>query len=171
MFRTLSVLFAAVFAIAAVSAPANAMAARGGKAANCYSVKEAEAEQAIRIHSELMVIGLNCQHMTPPDQKNFYLQYREFTSTYADLFSGYENILIDYFKRTGSKNPIGSFNDMRTLFANKVSNDAARMRPDLFCRRYTPRIAKAAQMKREDLMRWASTVFPGHPVSKPVCGQ
>ena len=29
----------------------------------CYSRKEAEAEQGIRIHSELMVIGLNCAHM------------------------------------------------------------------------------------------------------------
>ena len=28
--------------------------------ASCYSSKEAEAEQGIRIHSELMVIGLNC---------------------------------------------------------------------------------------------------------------
>ena len=31
----------------------------------CYTHEEAEAEQGIRIHSELMVIALNCQHMTP----------------------------------------------------------------------------------------------------------
>ena len=43
----------------------------------CYTQEEAEAEQGIRIHSELMVIALNCQHMTPKGWKNFYQQYQE----------------------------------------------------------------------------------------------
>ena len=47
----------ACFSLLLLSAPA--------MAANCYSAAEAEAEQGIRVHSELMVIGLNCQHMTP----------------------------------------------------------------------------------------------------------
>ena len=64
------------------------------QAAGCYNSSEAEAEQGIRIHSELMVIGLNCQHMTPRGWKNFYQEYREITSRYRDLFSGYEQTLI-----------------------------------------------------------------------------
>lgn len=32
--------------------------------AACYTSAEAEAEQAIRLHSELLVIGLNCRHFS-----------------------------------------------------------------------------------------------------------
>ena len=37
--------------------------------AKCYTSKEVEAEQGVRILSELMVIGLNCQHLTPKGQE------------------------------------------------------------------------------------------------------
>lgn len=40
-------------------------------AASCYRAGEAEAEQGIRIHSELMVIGLNCQHMATANGRIF----------------------------------------------------------------------------------------------------
>lgn len=137
----------------------------------CYSLQEAEAEQGIRIHSELMVIGLNCQHMTPAGWKNFYQQYREITAKNSDLFAGYEETLINYYARSGVSNPEGRLHDLRTEFANKVSTDAAQMRPDVFCANYAPRLPKAAQMSREDLRNWAATVVASHPVSHPVCEQ
>jgi len=141
------------------------------RAQNCYSAQEAEAEQGIRIHSELMVIGLNCQHMTPAGWTNFYAQYRQITNRHADLFAGYENTLISYWSKNGAANPEGRLHDLRTRFANKVSTDAARMRPDLFCANYAPRIPKAAEMSRSDFRRWASTFHQGHPVSQPICEQ
>ena len=73
------------------------------QAKSCYSPSEAEAENAIRIHSELMVIGLNCQHMTPRGWQNFYSQYRQFTSRHQDLFSNYEKTLV---KAHGSELPL-----------------------------------------------------------------
>lgn len=155
--------FAIVLSVLLVSAPALAR--------SCYSPAEAEAEQGIRIHSELMVIGLNCQHMTPRGWKNFYAQYRELTARHSDLFAGYERTLIDYFAKSGAGNPEGRLHDLRTAFANKVSTDAATMRPDIFCATYAPRIPKAAQMSRDDLRRWAATIVPSHPVSHPVCEQ
>jgi hypothetical protein len=138
---------------------------------SCYSMREAEAEQGIRIHSELMVIGLNCQHMTPRGEVNLYSQYRSFTSSYSDLLAGYEQTLIDYFKRSGHPNPVASLNLMRTAFANKISTDAARMRPDIFCKRYTSRIGQASGMNRQQVRKWASTFFPSHPASQPICSQ
>jgi hypothetical protein len=133
--------------------------------------QEAEAEQGIRIHSELMVIGLNCQHMagvSAPGQ-NLYTTYREFTTRHLSLLETYEKILLANFKRSGDPRPVDHLNDMRTGFANKISNDAAKMRPDMFCQRYAPRIQKAALMTEDDVRRWAATIFPSHPVSKPVC--
>ena len=49
------------------------------EAAGCYSAVESEAEQGIRIHSELMVIGLNCAHMADADGNNLYVQHSKFT--------------------------------------------------------------------------------------------
>ena len=69
-------------------------------AAACYTPDEAEAEQGIRIHSELMVIGLNCQHMARAGKKNLYLEYRDFTARHAQVFSDYETRLIRYFRRS-----------------------------------------------------------------------
>lgn len=121
----------------------------------------AEAEQGIKIHSELMVIGLNCQHMTPRGWKNFYQQYREITSRNADLFASYEKTLINYYSQSGDNNPEGRLNDLRTRMANQVSIDAAKMRPDIFCARFAPRIPKVAQMSRDELRQWASSSSQG----------
>ena len=140
-----------------------------GQAQSCYSTLEAEAEQGIRIHSELMVIGLNCQHMGARKGMNLYSQYRTFTAEHADLFAKYEQILMRHYSQSGDKKPEARLNTLRTNFANKISNDVAAMRPDVFCSRYAPRIIKASEMKQDDVRRWAATFFDSHPVSKPLC--
>ena len=139
------------------------------QAGSCYSNSEVEAEQGIRIHSELMVIGLNCQHMGARAGMNLYSQYRQFTADHGDLFATYEKILLKHFAQNGGGKPEAQLNTLRTSFANKISNDVAAMRPDVFCSRYAPRITKASQMNRDDVRRWASTVYESHPVSKPRC--
>jgi len=139
------------------------------QAKSCYSKAEAEAEQGIRIHSELMVIGLNCQHMTPSGWMNFYTQYRQITNQHADLFSGYERTLINHYKKAGKKNAERHLHTMRTNFSNKVSTDAAQMRPDVFCATFAPRIPRAASMSRAEFKQWAATMHPSNPINKPVC--
>ena len=116
----------------------------------------AEAEQGIKIHSELMVIGLNCQHMTPRGWKNFYQQYREITTKNQNLFAGYEKTLIGYYGQQGG-NAESKLNDLRTRMANQVSTDAAKMRPDIFCATFAPRIPKVAQMSQNQLREWAAS--------------
>ena len=145
-----------VLALLFITAPAQAK--------SCYSAQEAEAEQAIRIHSELMVIGLNCQHMTPRGWKNFYSQYRDFTSRHESLFSGYERTLIS--ANGGSERKI---HDMRTSFANQTSTDAARMRPDVFCSKFAPRIPKVANMSQTEFKQWAASASGASRLSKPIC--
>ncbi len=135
----------------------------------CFTQAEAVAEQAIRIHSELMVIGLNCQHMTPAGQKNLYQSYREFTATHSGLFAQYETTMIDFYRRAGSPAPEQALNAMRTDFANKIALDVAKMRPDRFCKHYMPRIQRVSTMQRADIQKWAATFYPSHPPSRQVC--
>jgi hypothetical protein len=150
---------AAVFLV-----PVNALAAK-----SCYSPAEAEADQGIRIHSELMVIGLNCQHMGKRYGQNLYGDYRKFTADHGKLFAKYEVILMDFFKARGDARPEATLNTLRTKYANKISQDAATMRPDIFCATYAPRIKQAKSMKEQDFRKWAAMIFPDHPVSYPVC--
>lgn len=137
----------------------------------CFTMKEAEAEQGIRIHSELMVIGLNCQHLWPKNQENLYTQYKKFTLKNEDIFAGYEKTLLGFYKSEGAKSPERHLHEVRTAFANQISKDAATMRPDAFCKAYAPRIPKAAAMDKAKLKRWAATIFPNHPVSHPICAK
>lgn len=136
---------------------------------SCYSATEVEAEQGIRIHSELMVIGLNCQVMGQRAGLNLYGDYRRFTADHADLFAKYEKIMLAYFNKNGGGKPEAQLNTLRTNFANKISNQVADMRPDVFCSRYAPRIVKASKMSMIDVRKWASTIHESHPVSKPRC--
>lgn len=135
----------------------------------CYSSREAEAEQGIRIHSELMVIGLNCAHMADASGNNLYIEHKKFTNKHEDLFATYEDILMDYMRENGASDPEKNIHKLRTEFANGISNDAAKMRPDIFCRTYSPRIEAAAKMDNDTFRKWAATPFEGHEVSKPLC--
>lgn len=137
-------------------------------ARQCYTPTEFEAEQGLRIHSELMVISLNCQHVNHVNG-NLYMQYKDFTRRHSNLISAYEQTLKDYFTLTGEPNPEKAINDLRTSLANRISNDAARMKPNVFCKAYGDRIIKALQMDRNKLRRWAATPFEGYPVSRPIC--
>ncbi|MGB4056698.1 MAG: hypothetical protein WBK77_01285 [Alphaproteobacteria bacterium] len=163
MKKTLSAILLAGF----ILLPGAAFAGKTGL--RCYTPAESEAEQGIRIHSELMVIGLNCQHMGKRHGQRLYPMYREFTAKHGKLFAQYESILLNFFKKNGEKNPEASINTLRTNFANKISNDAAGIRPDIFCAKYAPRIMKASEMSAEDLRKWAATVYDSHPVSYPTC--
>ncbi len=136
---------------------------------SCYTAQEAEAEQGIRIHSELMVIGLNCTHMANANGNNLYLEHKKFTNKHKELFATYEKILMAYMKRNGVANPDKAMHAMRTKFANKISNDVAKMRPDIFCRTYAGRIEKASKMSEMQIRKWAATPFDSYPVSKPLC--
>ena len=153
--------FALILLSFIVSAPALAGA--------CYGPDEAEAEQAIRIHSELMVIGLNCQHMAKADGANLYVAYRSFTSRYAAVFAEYEATLIAHYTRSGN-DPEKALHTLRTNFANKVSNEVAQERPDVFCTINAPRVTKAVRLDGDGIRSWAATSAGSSDPSQPLCG-
>lgn len=140
------------------------------RAAACYSQTEAEAEQGLRIHSELMVIGLNCQHMGARYGMNLYGDYRRFTLKHGDLFAKYEEVLMKHFKKRGDAKPVASLNTLRTNLANGISDDSAGMRPDIFCAKYAPRIEQAKQMSLEDVRKWAASSYGTGKSTTPLCG-
>ncbi len=135
--------------------------------ANCFNREEVAAEQGLRIHSELMQIGLNCMGILR--QPNLYSDYRQFTKQNNAVITGWENTLTSYFARTGGGNGQTEFHDYRTRIANQMSSSAARMRPDVFCHNHVRRLNSAMRMSQQDVMRWAAHKGGGQLPSKPLC--
>ena len=46
---------------------------------------------------------------------------------------------------------------------------ATKMKLGLFCNRYASRIIKASGMDLKTIKKWASAIYPSHPVSNPIC--
>ncbi len=76
---------------------------------------------------------------------------------------------MNNMRKNGTNKPEKALHTLRTNFANKISNDVAEMRPDIFCRTYASRIEKATKMNLEDVRKWAATPYKNYPVSKPMC--
>jgi len=136
-------------------------------AAQCYTPREFEAEQGLRIHSELMVISLTCMKMAQGG--NMYEKYQAFSKKNSDLIKAYENDIIAYFRAQGSPAPEQQFHTLRTSLANEISQHAIKMSTGSFCQQFASRIDSALAMDREKLRRWAQQPWPNSPTSKPMC--
>jgi hypothetical protein len=135
--------------------------------AGCYTAREVEAEQALRIHSELMVIGLTCLKM--PQGQQMYLKYQSFTQKNQALLASYETELISYYRHAGYESPEKQLHTLRTNLANQISQHAITMSTSTFCRTYGTRVDKALAMDQQKIRRWAQFSFSGSPTSQPMC--
>jgi hypothetical protein len=135
--------------------------------AGCYTAREVEAEQALRIHSELMVIGLTCMNM--PQGMAMYQKYQRFTQKNQVLLASYETELISYYRRAGYDSPEKQLHTLRTNLANQISEHAITMSISTFCRSYGTRVDKALAMDQQKIRRWAQFSFAGSPTSQPMC--
>jgi len=136
-------------------------------AENCYNAEQLEAEQGLRIHTELMNIALNCQHLAAVGTL-LNKQYEQFTQRNIGLIQGYENTMRSFYASEGT-NPESSLNTFRTMMANRISNDAVRLQPNVFCKAYGDRIVQANAMSTPKFRKWAQTVFPGYPITRKIC--
>lgn len=138
------------------------------QAASCYTPAQFEAEQGLRIHSELMVIALTCMK-APGGGQAMYNKYQQFTKKNLGLIAGYENDMLSYFKTQGTKNAEETINNFKTGLANKISQHAISMSTASFCQHFGSRIDQALAMDGPKLRRWAQQEWPQSPTSRPKC--
>lgn len=136
-------------------------------ASMCYSPQEFEAEQGLRIHSELMVIGLTCMKM--PQGQQTYMKYDQFTRKNQALISTYESSMISFYRKRGDKAPEKSLHTLRTNLANGISKHAIEMSTASFCKQFTSRVDQALAMDTGKLKKWAQQVWPATPTTLPMC--
>lgn len=157
--RLLGALLAAAVAVAA--APAAAAPA-------CYSPSEFEAEQAIRLHTELMVVGLTCQRLDPA--KDAFGSYQKFTTKHRRALMEYESRLLSHFKRVEKGGGEKSFHAFRTEVANEVAQRAALMLPASYCAVGQAVVDRAAAMSADEFKRSVADASDGGLIfSRPPC--
>jgi len=77
----------------------------------CYSAADVEAEQAILLQTNVMVISSACKDTV----------YAEFRLRNKDAIIRYQKAMIDHFRRAGSRNAQSEFDRWNTSLANEIS--------------------------------------------------
>ncbi|WP_376965397.1 hypothetical protein ABNQ39_30785 [Azospirillum sp. A26] len=156
--------------------PAAAKAARPAKSSvpatpACYNRAEHAAEQLMRMHTEMMVVGLTCRTVMP-DKKPFDL-YQDFSVKNRALLSSSEASLISFYKRSGAGgNATRQFDMFRTELANEISRRAATIGIPQYCANFVDRSVAAKDLTADDLRTLTSDEKNAglmHLASHPLC--
>jgi hypothetical protein len=156
--------------------PAAAKAAQPAKSSApatpaCYNRAEHAAEQLMRLHTEMMVVGLTCRTVVPA-KKPFDL-YQDFSVKNRALLSSSEASLISFYKRSGAGgNATRQFDMFRTELANEVSRRAATIGIPQYCANFVDRSVAAKDLTADDLRTLTSDEKGAglmHLASRPLC--
>lgn len=153
----------------AAAKPAAAKPAKGLKAPACYSRAEHAAEQTIRMHTEMMVVGLSCREVMP-EHKPFDL-YQSFTVKNRATISGSEAALMKFFNKNGG-NGTRQFDTFRTELANEISRRAATIGTANYCQTFVERSKVANDLNAAELKTLTSDPANAgimHLASRPLC--
>jgi len=134
----------------------------------CYSAAEYDAEQAVRLHTELMVIGLTCNSIEA--DRKLFAKYQQFTTKNRTSLLNWEKVLIGHFSQTGKSNPTRQFDDFRTVAANEVAQRSALLTPPVFCQTHSDIVDKALSMSDAELKRYLSSEKADEIGLAPPCG-
>lgn len=110
----------------------------------CYPVAEQDAEQLVRLHSQLMVITLSCR--TGADGTPLSPAYQQFTKTNLTQIKAAENTLMQWHRQHGGGNGEARMDKIRTEFHNEYSFKLAKQTPLGFCAANRDYVLKVANL-------------------------
>jgi hypothetical protein len=160
MKRYLKTLFLSAIFLAA-AAPAFAADA-------CYSPAELEAEQLLRLHSELMVITVTCQQGS--NGSDLVPAYTGFTRNNLGMIHDAEQTLIRFYGARDGNNGIAQLDHLRTRLGNEFGQQIALTSAPTFCAQNRDKViafyvGNASKIENE-VQHMVATVTPyGH-----LCG-
>ena len=133
--------------------------------AGCYTQEQYRAEQAVRFHTSLMVVGLYCKGILKQDT---YATYQDFTRRNQNIIQKQENLLIGYFRQTKQAAPEKRLHTMRTDLANQISLQAGQATV-VYCAKWAPLYYRAKTMIPRDFQRWIEQTPTTQPSVQPLC--
>jgi hypothetical protein len=154
--------------VAATAACLLATSSSAWAKSSCYSAAEYDAEQAVRLHTELMVIGLTCNAIEA--DRKLFSKYQQFTTKNRASLMNWEKVLIGHFREIDKNNPTRKFDDFRTVVANEIAQRSALLTPPVFCRTHSDIVDHALSMSESDLKRYLSNEKADEIGLAPPCG-
>ncbi|MDE2030164.1 MAG: hypothetical protein KGI97_06330 [Alphaproteobacteria bacterium] len=100
----------------------------------CYTPKQMQAEQLLRLHSELMVITVTCRQAS--DGASLVPSYTDFTKKNIRMLHNAEQVMIGYYKAHDRGSPVARLDRLRTLLGNEYGQKSADMSAPAFCAAY-----------------------------------
>ncbi len=104
----------------------------------CYSPAELEAENTLRLHSELMVITVTCRQGS--EGENLVPAYTGFTKDNIGVLHEAEQTMIRYYKKNYGGDGIPYLDSLRTRLANEFGQKAANVSAPVFCSLYRNKV-------------------------------
>lgn len=130
-----------------VSAASTRPAPKGPQAPACYSRAEHAAEQMLRLHTEIMTVGLYCKELKASDDP--YGMYQKFTTAHRSDIADAEKVLTDFYARGhGGK---AMFDLFRTELANEASRRSAVINVGIYCFEYIDRVRDALGLNADQV--------------------
>ncbi len=117
--------------------------------ATCYSPEQMQAEQLLRLHSELMVITVTCRQGS--EGQDLPAAYGAFTQKNIHLLHNAEQTMIAYYKATTKGDAVGHLDHLRTLLGNEFGQKAADMSAPNFCAAYRDKVLYFAGAPQTDV--------------------
>lgn len=133
----------------------------------CYNRAEYAAEQLLRMHTEIMTVGLYCKELAAQDDP--FGLYQKFTVAHRSDISAAEKTLIDFYAKHGGRS---GFDTWRTEVANEASRRSAIINVGIYCHEFIDRVKDSMSLSDDDLKTLSSNEAKGglmHLSSRPLC--
>jgi hypothetical protein len=135
-------------------------------AGECYTPQEFEAEQGLRLHTDLEVIMLTCKY--DGYRRPLKNSYAVFLKKYSMQIRQWENMIAQvYASSGGSRGEV--IDNFRTALANQKSHEAGVMSPRQFCIAYANWVPAVAAWSPEQVMNYVRTPDAARQTRKPPC--
>jgi hypothetical protein len=135
----------------------------------CYTPAQLQAEQALRLHSELMVITVTCHQGS--DGQNLATAYGDFTKKNINILHEAEQTMIAYYKSNGSGNALDQLDRLRTKLANEFGQKSADMKASAFCAAYRDKVWQFDALTHADILNEVEKMqIAEHSYVKPCAG-
>jgi hypothetical protein len=127
-------------------------------AQQCYSSQEMDAEQLLRLHSELMVITVTCHEGSQGE--DLVPAYTGFTQLNLKALHAAEQTMIAYYHDVYGGDGTARLDELRTRLGNEYGRKIADISAPVFCAMYRDKVLKMCGADRaalrEEIQRIAS---------------
>jgi hypothetical protein len=131
------------------------------QAASCYRSDEIEAEQAVRLQAQIMVLSDSCHSES----------YGEFRQHIGAALAAYQRTIIGHYRRDGAsaRAADNAFDSFITALANKMALAYGNEPVGTLCPRSANFLSQAGHFSRDDFVHYVSEQAAANRQTYTIC--